>query len=59
MGDHRHPKLYENGTPEQSVQAIRGKVEKPAVHWPIPDSDFAVDEKVFEQIAMETPAQLR
>lgn len=104
------PKLYENGTPEQSVQAIRGQVEMLAdacatigrdvtgldkilltgftpdrgcplksldafvefarrhqelgfteivVHWPIPDSGFAADEKVFEQIAMEAPAQLR
>ncbi|MEV1062820.1 LLM class flavin-dependent oxidoreductase [Streptomyces sp. NPDC050263] len=104
------PKLYENGTPEQSVQALRGQFERFAdacaargrnvqdldrilltgftpdrnrpleslaafvdfagrhqelgfteivVHWPIPGSDFAVDEKVFEQIAMEAPAQLR
>lgn len=29
------------------------------IHWPIPDSDFAADEKVFEQIAMEAEAQLR
>ncbi|MQY35773.1 hypothetical protein SRB17_37660 [Streptomyces sp. RB17] len=28
------------------------------IHWPIPDSDFAADEKVFEQIAMEAAAQL-
>ncbi|MEU6915884.1 LLM class flavin-dependent oxidoreductase [Streptomyces olindensis] len=104
------PKLYENGTAEQSIQAIRGQAEKLAdicaevgrdltdldkvlltgftpervgplqsldafvdfagrhaelgftelvIHWPIPDSDFAADEKVFEQIAMEAPAQLR
>jgi hypothetical protein len=104
------PKLYENGTPEQSVQAIRGQAEKLAdicaeigrdvtgldkvlltgftpdrggplqsldafvdfagrhlelgftdivIHWPIPDSPFAADEKAFEQIAMEAPAQLR
>ncbi|MCF3128995.1 LLM class flavin-dependent oxidoreductase [Streptomyces olivochromogenes] len=104
------PRLYENGTPEQSVQALRGQAEKLAetcaalgrdvneldkilltgftpdrsrplesldafvdfagrhqelgftelvIHWPIPDSDFAADEKVFEQIAMEAPAQLR
>jgi alkanesulfonate monooxygenase SsuD/methylene tetrahydromethanopterin reductase-like flavin-dependent oxidoreductase (luciferase family) len=103
------PKLYENGTPEQSVQAIRGQIEKLGtacaeagrdvagldkilltgftpdrarplesldafvdfagrhaalgitdivIHWPIPDSDFAADEKIFEQIAMEAPAQL-
>ncbi|MFM9592634.1 LLM class flavin-dependent oxidoreductase [Streptomyces scabiei] len=103
------PKLFESGTPEQSVQAIRGQIEKLAdtaaalgrdaarldkilltgftpdrgrplesldafvdfagrhaelgitdivVHWPIPDSDFAADEKVFERIAMEAPAQL-
>ncbi|MCX4455314.1 LLM class flavin-dependent oxidoreductase [Streptomyces sp. NBC_01728] len=103
------PKLYENGTPEQSLQALRGQAERLAdvcaehardvsdldkilltgftpdrgrpleslgafvdfagrhqelgfteivVHWPIPDSDFAADEKVFEQIAMEAPAQL-
>ncbi|MFC4501199.1 MULTISPECIES: LLM class flavin-dependent oxidoreductase [Streptomyces] len=104
------PKLYEHGTPEQSLQAIRGQVEKLTaacaaegrdvaelgrilltgftpdrtrplesldafvdfagrhkelgftelvIHWPIPDSDFAVDEKVFEQIALEAPDQLR
>ncbi|MET7811409.1 LLM class flavin-dependent oxidoreductase [Streptomyces sp. NPDC005395] len=29
------------------------------VHWPIADSDFAADEKVFERIAMEAPAQLQ
>ncbi|MHC3471273.1 LLM class flavin-dependent oxidoreductase [Streptomyces sp. 7R007] len=103
-------KLYENGTPEQSVQAIRGQVAKLAdacagigrdaavmdkilltgftpdrgrplesldafvefagrhqelgfteivIHWPIPGTVFAADEKVFEQIAMEAPAQLR
>lgn len=103
------PKLYETGTPEQSVQALRGQSEKLAaacaavgrdvaeldkilltgftpdrgrplesldafvdfagrhaelgftdivIHWPIPDSDFAADEKVFERIAMEAPAQL-
>lgn len=103
------PKLFEAGTPEQSVQAIRGQVERLAdtaaalgrdaarldkilltgftpdrgrplaslgafvdfagrhaelgftdivIHWPIPDSDFAADEKVFERIAMEAPAQL-
>ena len=104
------PKLYESGTSEQSVQAIRGQIEKLGdacaeagrepgsldkvlltgftpdrarplesldafvdfagrhqelgfteivVHWPIPDSDFAADVKVFEQIAMEAGAQLR
>ncbi|MFE2626811.1 LLM class flavin-dependent oxidoreductase [Streptomyces sp. NPDC059374] len=104
------PKLYESGTPEQSVQAIREQIEKLGdacteagrdtasldkvlltgftpdrarplesldafvdfagrhrelgfteivVHWPIPDSDFAADMKVFEQIAMEAEAQLR
>ncbi|MFE0354929.1 LLM class flavin-dependent oxidoreductase [Streptomyces nigra] len=104
------PKLYENGTSEQSVQAIRGQIEKLGdacaeagrepgsldkvlltgftpdrarplesldafvdfagrhqelgfteivVHWPIQDSDFAADVKVFEQIAMEAGAQLR
>ncbi|KUN34760.1 luciferase [Streptomyces longwoodensis] len=104
------PKLFENGTPEQSVEALRGQTEKLAaacaeagrdvaeldkvlltgftpdrdrpltsldafvdfagrhrelgfteivIHWPIPDSDFAADEKVFEQIATEAPAQLR
>ena len=103
------PKLYENGTPEQSVLALRAQTEKLAdacaaagrdvteldkilltgftpdrgrplesldafvdfagrhaelgftdlvVHWPIPGSDFAADEKVFEQIAMEAPVQL-
>ncbi|MFJ4712852.1 LLM class flavin-dependent oxidoreductase [Streptomyces sp. NPDC088785] len=29
------------------------------VHWPIPDSDFAADQGVFEKIAVEAPAQLR
>ncbi|MFE1287702.1 LLM class flavin-dependent oxidoreductase [Streptomyces sp. NPDC058751] len=104
------PKLYETGTPEQSVQAIRGQVSRLAdacaeigrdvaeldkilltgftpdkgrplesldafvdfagrhaelgftdivIHWPIPDSDFAADPKVFERIAMEAMAQLR
>ena len=103
------PKLYENGTPEQSVQAIRGQAEKLAdacaaigrdgteldkilltgftpdrarplesldafvdfagrhrelgfteivIHWPIPGTVFACDQKVFEQIAMEAAAQL-
>ncbi|MEU6573114.1 LLM class flavin-dependent oxidoreductase [Streptomyces sp. NPDC046805] len=28
------------------------------IHWPIPDSDFAANEKVFEQIATEAVAQL-
>jgi alkanesulfonate monooxygenase SsuD/methylene tetrahydromethanopterin reductase-like flavin-dependent oxidoreductase (luciferase family) len=105
------PRLFENGTSEQSVQAIRGQVERLAdacaaigreaagidkilltgftpdrsrpleslgafvdfagrhqelgftdivIHWPVPDySDFAADEKIFEQIAMEAPTQLR
>lgn len=103
------PKLYETGTPEQSVQAIRGQIDKLAdacagigrdvaeldkilltgftpdrtrplesvdafvdfagrhaelgftdlvIHWPIPDSDFAADQKIFERIAMEAVAQL-
>jgi len=103
------PRLYENGTPEESVAALRGQLAKLAeacaeagrdvaeldkvlltgftpdrgrplesldafvdfagrhrelgfteivVHWPIPDSDFAADEKVFERIAMEGLAQL-
>ena len=104
------PRLFESGTPEQSVQALRGQTEKLAdacaaigrdvngldrilltgftpdrgvrwspwtrsstsragtgswasprssIHWPIPDSDFAADERVFERIALEAPAQLR
>ncbi|MFJ6115164.1 LLM class flavin-dependent oxidoreductase [Streptomyces sp. NPDC092129] len=103
------PNLYETGSPEQSVQALRTQTERLAeacatigrdateldkvlltgftpdrgrplesldafvdfagrhqelgftdlvVHWPIPDSDFAADEKVFERIALEAPAQL-
>ncbi|MGW6743018.1 LLM class flavin-dependent oxidoreductase [Streptomyces sp. NPDC055025] len=28
------------------------------IHWPIPDSDFAADEGVFEQIALEAVEQL-
>ncbi|MGW8669933.1 LLM class flavin-dependent oxidoreductase [Streptomyces niveus] len=104
------PSLYEEGTPQQSVAAIRGQVEKLGgacaeigrdvaelekilltgftpdrrrplesvdefvdfagrhqelgitelvVHWPVPDSDFAVDQVVFEKIVTEAPAQLR
>jgi alkanesulfonate monooxygenase SsuD/methylene tetrahydromethanopterin reductase-like flavin-dependent oxidoreductase (luciferase family) len=103
------PKLFEDGTPEQSVQAIRGQIEKLTaacddagrdvagldkilltgftpdrsrplesvdafvdfagthrdlgfteivVHWPIPDTDFAADQKVFEAIATDALAQL-
>ncbi|MER5878085.1 MULTISPECIES: LLM class flavin-dependent oxidoreductase [unclassified Streptomyces] len=103
------PKLFETGTPDQSVQAIRGQIDKLAdacagigrdvaeldkilltgftpdrarplesvdafvdfagrhaalgftdlvIHWPIPDSDFAADQKIFERIAMEAVAQL-
>ncbi|MEV1020109.1 LLM class flavin-dependent oxidoreductase [Streptomyces sp. NPDC050264] len=103
------PKLYEEGTPEESIQAIRGQVGKLAaacdaigrdvaeldkvlltgftpergrplesvdafvdfagahrelgftelvVHWPIPDTAFAADQKVFETIATEALAQL-
>jgi hypothetical protein len=29
------------------------------IHWPVPDSIFAAEEKVFEHIAMEASAQLR
>ncbi|MGP9019750.1 LLM class flavin-dependent oxidoreductase [Streptomyces sp. BR1] len=104
------PKLFESGTPEQSVEAIRGQIKKLGeacdnigrdvdeldkilltgftpepgrvlesldsfvdfagrhfelgiteivLHAPIPDSDFAADRKVFEQIALEGLAQLR
>ncbi|MEV8353904.1 LLM class flavin-dependent oxidoreductase [Streptomyces niveus] len=104
------PSLYEEGTPQQSVEAIRGQVEKLGgacaeigrdvaelekilltgftpdrrrplesvdefvdfagrhqelgitelvVHWPVLDSDFAVDQVVFEKIVTEAPAQLR
>jgi alkanesulfonate monooxygenase SsuD/methylene tetrahydromethanopterin reductase-like flavin-dependent oxidoreductase (luciferase family) len=103
------PGLYETGTPEQSLAAVRGQAERmsaaleaegrdPAgvpkilltgftpdrlepfasvdafvdfagrhaeagideivVHWPIPDSDFAYDQGVFERIATEAAAQL-
>jgi alkanesulfonate monooxygenase SsuD/methylene tetrahydromethanopterin reductase-like flavin-dependent oxidoreductase (luciferase family) len=102
------PALYEAGTPEQSLAAVRDQVERisaaleaegrdPAsvpkilltgftpdrlepfasldaftdfagrhaeagidelvVHWPIPDSDFAYDQDVFERIATEGTAQ--
>ncbi|MFJ8753737.1 LLM class flavin-dependent oxidoreductase [Streptomyces sp. NPDC102441] len=100
------PKLYEAGTPEQSVEAVRGQISRLGVaceqagrdvsdldkilltgftpgrplrsfdafvdfagthfdlgfteiviHWPEPDSDFAMDTKVFERIATEGPAQ--
>jgi alkanesulfonate monooxygenase SsuD/methylene tetrahydromethanopterin reductase-like flavin-dependent oxidoreductase (luciferase family) len=103
------PKLFETGTPEQSLEAIAGQIDKLAkacadtgrkveeldkilltgftpdrgrplesldafvdfagkhielgfteivVHAPIPDSDFAADQAVFERIATEAPAQL-
>ncbi|MEW2246592.1 LLM class flavin-dependent oxidoreductase [Streptomyces sp. NPDC006975] len=103
------PKLYENGTPEQSVQALRDQLQKLSeaceaigrdvagmdkilltgftpdrsrplesvdafvdfagrhrelgfteivLHWPIPDSDFAADQEVFEEIAVKGLAQL-
>ncbi|MER5184428.1 LLM class flavin-dependent oxidoreductase [Streptomyces sp. NPDC002896] len=101
------PKLFETGTPEQSLQAIRGQVEKLStaceaqgrdvaeldrilltgftpdrpldsfdafvdfagnhaalgfteivIHWPIPESDFAADQKIFERIATEAVQQL-
>ncbi|MFH9938598.1 LLM class flavin-dependent oxidoreductase [Streptomyces murinus] len=103
------PKLYETGTAEQSVEALRGQLARLTdacaeagrdvagldkilltgftpdrgrpltsldafvdfagrhrdlgfteivLHWPIPDSDFAADEKIFERIAMEGLAQL-
>ncbi|MHC0433040.1 LLM class flavin-dependent oxidoreductase, partial [Streptomyces sp. O3] len=29
-----------------------------ALHWPIPDSDFAADQTVFERIATEAVTQL-
>jgi alkanesulfonate monooxygenase SsuD/methylene tetrahydromethanopterin reductase-like flavin-dependent oxidoreductase (luciferase family) len=104
------PGLFEAGTPDQSVQAVRTQigrladacaetgrdvreldkimltgftpegrgpltsvdafvdfagryadagVTELAVHWPIPDSDFATDLAVFEKIATEAPVQLR
>jgi hypothetical protein len=28
------------------------------IHWPVPDSVFAADEKTFERIAMEALPQL-
>ncbi|MDO0926906.1 LLM class flavin-dependent oxidoreductase [Streptomyces sp. TG1A-8] len=103
------PKLFENGTPEQSVEALRGQIGRLSeacaavgrdvagmdkvlltgftpdrgrplesldafvdfagrhrelgfteivVHWPVPDSDFAADESVFERIATEAVKQL-
>lgn len=33
-------------------------IDEIVVHWPIPDSDFGTDLKVFERIATEGPAQL-
>ncbi|MDJ0343076.1 LLM class flavin-dependent oxidoreductase [Streptomyces sp. H10-C2] len=101
------PKLFETGTPAQSLEAIRGQlaklgtacaeigrdvaeldkimltgftpdrpldsfdafidfagrhaelgIDEIVVHWPIPDSDFAADHKLFERIATESLAQL-
>ncbi|MFF3214631.1 LLM class flavin-dependent oxidoreductase [Streptomyces sp. NPDC002886] len=103
------PKLFEAGTQEESVEAIRGQIQRLGkacadigrevdeldkilltgftpepgrplesldafvdfagihrdlgiteivVHWPIPDSDFATDPGVFEEIATEALAQL-
>jgi alkanesulfonate monooxygenase SsuD/methylene tetrahydromethanopterin reductase-like flavin-dependent oxidoreductase (luciferase family) len=104
------PKLFETGTPEQSIEAVRGQMDKLSkacadvgrdeaelekilltgftpdrgrplesldafvdfagrhfalgfdeivIHAPIPDSVFAADEAVFEQIATEALGQLR
>ncbi|MFE9258485.1 LLM class flavin-dependent oxidoreductase [Streptomyces sp. NPDC006879] len=104
------PKLFEEGTAEQSVEALRGQVAKLGkacaeagrdvasidkvlltgftpersellgsvdafvdfagrhvelgftelvLHWPIPESDFAADQSVFEKIATEALSQLR
>ncbi|MCX5199999.1 LLM class flavin-dependent oxidoreductase [Streptomyces sp. NBC_00237] len=101
------PKLSENGTPDESLEAIRAQVAKLGaaceavgrdvgelgktlltgftpdrplesvdafvdfagrhaelgfdeivLHWPIADTQFAADEKIFEQIAVEGLAQL-
>ncbi|MGK5637785.1 LLM class flavin-dependent oxidoreductase [Streptomyces sp. URMC 126] len=103
------PKLYETGTPEQSLAALRGQLGKLeaacaeagreaagldkilltgftperngplqsleafvdfagrhfelgfteiVVHWPVPDSDFAADQRVFERIATEALGRL-
>ncbi|MFJ8599058.1 LLM class flavin-dependent oxidoreductase [Streptomyces shenzhenensis] len=103
------PKLYEEGTPEQSVTALAGQIDRfgkacaeigrdvdeldkillhgftperntpldsveafvdyagrhrelgfteIVIHWPVPDSDFAVDPAVFEAIATEAVARL-
>ncbi|MEU0687070.1 LLM class flavin-dependent oxidoreductase [Streptomyces uncialis] len=103
------PKLYDEGTPEQSVEALREQVEKLGkacaelgrdateldkillhgftpdrnrplesvdafvdfagrhrdlgfteivIHWPIPDSDFATNNAVFEKISTEAFRQL-
>ncbi|MFJ8860936.1 LLM class flavin-dependent oxidoreductase [Streptomyces sp. NPDC102451] len=101
------PKLYETGTPEQSVAAVRGQISRLGaaceetgrdvseldkilltgftpgrplrsfdafvdfagthfdlgfteivVHWPVPDSDFAMDTELFERIATEALPQL-
>ncbi|WP_030559764.1 LLM class flavin-dependent oxidoreductase [Streptomyces aureocirculatus] len=101
------PKISESGTPEQSLEAIRGQVgrlgaacaelgrdvdelgkvlltgftpDRPldsfdafvdfagshaalgideiVLHWPLPGTDFAADEKLFERIATEALAQL-
>ncbi|MFF9688023.1 LLM class flavin-dependent oxidoreductase [Streptomyces sp. NPDC014623] len=100
------PKLYEAGTPEQSVEAVRGQINRLGaaceeagrdvfaldkilltgfapgrplqsfdafvdfagthfdlgfteivVHWPVPDSGFALDTELFERIATEALAQ--
>ncbi|WP_330174781.1 LLM class flavin-dependent oxidoreductase [Streptomyces sp. NBC_01498] len=104
------PKLFDEGTPAQSDEALRGQVAKLGaaceaigrdaaeldrilltaftpdrstmldsvgafvdfagrqreigfteivLHWPIPDSDFAVDQDVFERVATEAADQLR
>ncbi|KUF15741.1 LLM class flavin-dependent oxidoreductase [Streptomyces silvensis] len=101
------PKISETGTPEQSLEAVRGQIDRLGaacaelgrdvdelgkvlltgftpdrplgsfdafvdfagrhaalgideivLHWPLPDTDFAADEKLFERIATEALAQL-
>ncbi|MEW2525271.1 LLM class flavin-dependent oxidoreductase [Streptomyces sp. NPDC047071] len=101
------PKIFATGTPEESLEAIRGQVDRLGaaceqtgrdpgeldkilltgftpdrplesfdafvefagkhaalgfdeivLHWPLPGTDFAADQKVFERIATEALAQL-
>ncbi|MCF6522144.1 LLM class flavin-dependent oxidoreductase [Streptomyces sp. JJ36] len=64
-----HRVLLTGFTPDRPLESLdafvdfagahaRAGVDEIVLHWPIPDSPFAADLRVFERIATEAPAQL-